>query len=103
MCETLALCYWAHAPAQVDYFNAGEAMATHFLDEGELVKAVKEQRFSVIQTENAAGHSWRLPQAVNDAIKSSYQIARVSPLSGAYLVPRSQLLSNAPASQAQSQ
>jgi len=100
MCEYLSLCYWAGKAPAVDFFNTGEAMTTGHLDMSALLAPIEAHRFSVIQTAKPDGSSSLLPDAVNEAIRRNYAIAHVSPVSGAYLVPRPfRLPANAPIAQ----
>jgi hypothetical protein len=74
-CETLALCYWAGKPAEIDTFNTQQAMLTGRLDEADLVRRIVTCSFAAIQLERA---NFRLEPAIQDAIRHHYSVVRES-------------------------
>jgi hypothetical protein len=49
MCETLALCYWAGKPGEVDMFGTGQAFARNVRPARDLTRLFDEKYFTMIQ------------------------------------------------------
>ncbi len=73
-CETLALCYWAEKPFEMDFFYVSQKLATGLWSIDDLAKAIDDKRYSVIQLERDRSEmSDRLPQIASGLLKS-YEI-----------------------------
>jgi hypothetical protein len=87
MCEDPAVCYWAGKSFEVDFFNLGQKLALGRLRGRPLVDRLRRQDFAVVQThrERRTGH---FDEAVDEALRQSYELARVSAVNGYFYVPR---------------
>lgn len=77
-CETLALCYWAGRPSEIDFFNFGQYAGLHPAFADGLVGRIGDGRLALIQEDGGSG-SARLPAAVNAAIAARYRPAQQAP------------------------
>ena len=84
MCETLAFCYWAGKPFEVDVFNVGQKLLTGVIVETKFTKLFKEHYFSAIHIEEETP---RLPKSVLEEIFSNYEIHHKTG-SDIFLVPK---------------
>lgn len=85
LCQTLALCYWAGKPAEVDVFNLDQQFETGARDEKPFLALLAAQKFSVIQLEMI--RPFPLPAMVRDVLLARYRIVRSND-DGLFLVPR---------------
>jgi hypothetical protein len=87
-CETLALCYWAHAQFTVDFFNYGQKLRTGAVSVESCTAALRRGDFPVLQleTDDHFGPGGRL-WPCSPAIEQYYTEAFRSRL-GALLVPK---------------
>jgi hypothetical protein len=49
LCENLAVCYWAHKPFEVDFFNFGEKLATGITTDSGFRSAIAARRYRYIE------------------------------------------------------
>lgn len=86
-CETLALCYWAHSPFTIDFFNYGQKIQTGALSVDSCTEALRRGQFPVLQVELESDDSARHRLgACAPAIQRYYtEVSRTS--AGALLVP----------------
>ncbi len=77
-CESLALCYWAHLPFELDMFNYGQKLKTGAVPEASCEALLVTGPITVVQLEplevRALAQS-RLPSNCNAAIRRQYQLA----------------------------
>jgi hypothetical protein len=72
LCETLALCYWAGRPAMVDVFNIGQAFRAGTLRDDDLVKAIDDKHYALIEFEQLAPPP--LTPRIQNAVNQGYKI-----------------------------
>jgi hypothetical protein len=86
LCQTLALCYWAGKPAEVDVFNLDQQFETGARDEEPFLALLAAHRFSAIQLESI--RPFPLPAIVREPMLAKYRIVRSND-DGVFLVPKS--------------
>jgi len=87
-CENLALCYWAGAPFNVDFFNFGQKLKSGMVATLECERLFDGHTTRLIQLEERPGpFESRLPAACNEAIDANYVVVRESH-NGVLMVPR---------------
>lgn len=89
MCETLALCYWAGKPLEVDTFNARQGFLAGGHDEQVLLDLLEAGGFAAIQlTGSDPGRDdERISQAFIDRLHERYRLVRTS-ANGDFYTPR---------------
>ena len=88
MCENLSLCYWSGKNFEVDFFSTGQKIRTGAIDKKKLTNLFEQHYFSVIQVDGSTGSSFRFPKSINEEMLKYYEINRVGPKSGVFLVPK---------------
>jgi len=87
-CEALALCFWAGAPFNLDFFNFGQKLKTARLPMTLCLQLFDGTRYSVVHLYSAPPDPDPvLPRACSGAIAQHYRVARSSS-NGSFLVPR---------------
>jgi hypothetical protein len=86
VCETLQLCYWAHAPFTLDFFNYGQKLETGLLPVAPCVAALRRGAYPVLQLESPEAYTVRLGPC-SAAIQQHYTVVLRSRV-GTVLVPR---------------
>jgi hypothetical protein len=89
MCETLALCYWAHRKPQVDAFALRQAVLSGARPASDLTRLMDRQAFSLIQLQPDSNFGPSSP--FWDAIARNYYLHHQD-RNGLFLVPRDQPL-----------
>ena len=86
-CEQLLLCFWANKHVQFDYFNFGQRIALDQQARETFIQEVDSHGYAALHfiRPQSLG-SYRLPQAVNDAIARNYAITYTSSV-GALATP----------------
>ena len=72
LCETLALCYWAGKPAEVDVFNIGQAYRTGARRDDDLAKSVETKHYALIEFEQLTPPP--LTAKIQSALERSYKV-----------------------------
>jgi len=85
MCESLALCYWAGKPAEVDMFNLGQQYVTHARNPAPFIGLLDARHFSAIELDET--DPFPLPPDVQGAIRRNYRIDRAND-EGVFFVPK---------------
>lgn len=85
ICETLAFCYWAGKPPEVDVFNTGQQFATHMRDDGALIRQIDARRFAAIQFDTMS--PFALGGHVRRVVDRAYRVDHAND-DGVFLVPR---------------
>jgi hypothetical protein len=88
MCQDLSLCYWSGKDFEFDFFNTGQKILSGAIDKKKVSKLFEQHYFSVIQMKDLTGGSFR--KSISEEMLKYYEIIRVSPKSGVFLVPRTQ-------------
>ena len=88
MCETLALCYWAGRPAQVDAFSLNQAIATKARPAGDFTKLLDQHSFRMIQLQPRS--LFEPPSPLWAAIVRNYYLDHQD-RNGMFLIPREPL------------
>lgn len=86
-CETLAVCYWAKKPMQVDFFNYGQKIFVGSVDvraPDSFLSRVSRKSYAYVVIETAAFPRNRLPPLLIDALFENY--APVAEIKGVELV-----------------
>jgi hypothetical protein len=87
-CEALALCFWAGAPFNLDFFNYGQKLKTARVQLDACSRLFDGARYTIIQLDAApTDPDTMLPPACSNEIANHYQIARNS-INGTLLIPR---------------
>jgi len=84
LCETLALCYWANKPAEVDTFNAGEAIATGSVSDAPLIQKIQSRAYAVMEFDTM--EPFALGPRVHAAVLAAYRVDHTND-DGVFLVP----------------
>jgi hypothetical protein len=89
-CETMALCYWAGKPFEVDILILKRKLLSGAMSEAEFRRLIDSGHFRVIQfhSEGPSGRSKRLPPSAHDYILQRYD-NRPNQMGGSFLTPRS--------------
>jgi hypothetical protein len=90
-CETLALCYWAHGPFTVDFFNYGRKLRTGAASVKDCEAALERGDFPVLQMEPDRRHPagarlWPCTPAIEQYYTEAFRSR-----AGVLLVPRERL------------
>ena len=85
MCESLALCYWAGKPAEVDMFNLDQQFITHARNPAPFISLLDARYFSVIELDET--DPFPLPPNVQDAIRRNYRIDHAND-EGVFFLPK---------------
>ena len=85
LCESLALCYWADKPAEVDVFNLAEASKTGARNEQVLIDALNRRRYSAVQF--ASLDPFPLGEKARAALLANYRVHHIDD-NGVFLRPR---------------
>ncbi len=88
-CETLALCYWAGKPWEVDFFNTAQKLRTGAVPVSRLASDLVSHRYAMIQagsTTTPPALLW-VPPLVNAALTEHYTPVRHS-AHGILLIPK---------------
>ncbi len=72
LCETLAFCYWAGKPSEVDVFNTGQQFRTQSRSDSPLIQAIDARRFAAMQFDSLA--PFALGSGVRQAVDRNYRI-----------------------------
>ncbi|HEY2446103.1 MAG TPA: hypothetical protein VGI20_10225 [Rhizomicrobium sp.] len=86
MCESLAFCYWAAKPAEVDVFNLDQQLAAHGRNAAPFLRLLDAHRFAAIELDEIK--PFPLPPDMEAAIRRDYTIDHIDD-EGVFLVPRS--------------
>jgi hypothetical protein len=90
-CETLAVCYWAGKPLEVDFFNYGQKLLTGRVyanaPSGFLDKVVRKS-YAYVVIENDFLASRRFPPFLEDALFANYQPVQLVANKEWLMVPR---------------
>jgi hypothetical protein len=87
-CEALALCFWAGAPFNLDFFNFGQKLKTARVPIGACSRLFDGARYTIIQLDAApTDPDAMLPPACSHEIADHYRVARNS-INGSFLLPR---------------
>jgi hypothetical protein len=89
MCETLALCYWAHRKPQVDAYGFRQAVLKGARPASDLTRLMDRQAFSLIQLQPDSNFGPSSP--LWDAIARNYYLHHQD-RNGLFLIPRDQPL-----------
>ena len=84
-CETLALCYWAGRPSEIDFFNFGQVASLHPEPDQSLTAQIAGRRLALIQQDSPDGSS-RMSASFNAAIAANYSAISTAPT--VLLVPK---------------
>ena len=95
-CDTLALCYWAGKPQDIDSWSLGYKIRKGIVPAKRLTDLLDEGYFDVIQIEVAPWRgprtdlmsSFNLPPEVNEHFRNRYKVLRESEAGGIILVRR---------------
>jgi hypothetical protein len=89
LCETIALCYWAGKPYEVDILILKRKLLSGAMSDGEFRRLIDGGYFKAIQfhSEGATGRTRRLPPSANDYILLRYE-SRANQMGGSFLTPR---------------
>ena len=95
-CDTLALCYWAGKPQDIDTWSLGYKIRKGIVPAKRLTDLLDEGYFDVIQIEVAPWRgprtdlmsSFNLPPEVNEHFRNRYKVLRESEAGGIILVRR---------------
>ena len=85
MCESLALCYWAGKPAEVDTFNLDQQLVTHARKPAPFINLLDARHFSAIELDET--DPFPLPPNVQDAIRRNYRIDHAND-EGVFFLPK---------------
>lgn len=85
LCETLALCYWAGKPVEVDVFNLGQAYATGARRDDVLVDEIRACRFAAMEFDSL--DDFALGARVKAAVLANYRVDHEDD-AGVFLVRR---------------
>jgi hypothetical protein len=96
LCDTLALCYWAGKPQNIDTWSLGYKIRKGIVPASRLTDLLDQGYFDVIQIEMAPWRgprtelmsSFNLPPWVNDHFHNRYKVLRQSEAGGIILVRR---------------
>jgi len=93
-CETLAICYWAHKPMEIDFFNYGQKLLTGsvYVDAptGFLAK-ISKKTYTYVVIEQIPLDNSRLPRFLMEDLFQNYELPKSSQLitrGELFLVPR---------------
>ncbi|GFZ93968.1 ArnT family glycosyltransferase [Dyella caseinilytica] len=90
-CETLAVCYWAHKPMEIDFFNYGQKLYARsaYADApaGFLVK-VTQKSYAYVVIEKSSLSDPRLPLVLMRALFENYKPVEIVADEEVLLVPR---------------
>jgi hypothetical protein len=84
-CEQLQLCYWAHVPFRVDFFNYGEKLRTGLLPVASCTDLLRQGAFPVLALQSPLGTTAALWRCGDDIPRSYTLILRNR--AGSVLVP----------------
>jgi hypothetical protein len=91
-CETLAVCYWAHKPLEIDFFNYGQKLFTGSVyanARSGFFDKVTRKSYAYIVIEKDSIESHRLPQFLMEALFENYKPVQLFAKNQLLLVPRS--------------
>jgi len=90
-CETLAVCYWAHKPMEIDFFNYGQKLYARSIyadaPTGFLVK-VTQKSYAYVVIEKSSLADPRLPLILMRALFENYKPVEIVADEEVLLVPR---------------
>jgi hypothetical protein len=89
LCETMALCYWAGKPHEVDILILRRSLISGAMREVEFRALIDSGYFKVLQFHSggSTGRSKRLPVAANDYVLQVYE-SHPNAMGGSFLTPR---------------
>jgi len=94
-CETLAICYWAHKPMEIDFFNYGQKLVTGSVyvnaPTGFLAK-ISKKTYTYVVIERIPLDNSRLPRFLMEDLFRNYEPPKSSQLitrNELFLIPRS--------------
>lgn len=88
LCESLAMCFWAGKPIEVDFFNAGMKMKAGAMDPAPLIAMLDSRHYRLIQLELPRFLTPRVPETVTEAIARNYETLHAREPVGEILAPR---------------
>jgi len=84
-CETLALCYWARKPPEIDVFNIGEAIAIGGRSDASIIRRLRSHAYGAVEVDTLK--PFALGRRVYAALLGAYRIDHAND-EGVFFVPR---------------